>query len=90
MSTSSVTYNGVAHTATYTSSTQLSISLGASDLATTGNFPVVVTNPAPGGGSSSPTNFNVVTGTPTGSFTVTVTATSGTLIHNTTFTLTVQ
>lgn len=91
VSSSTATYNGAAHTVTYGgSSTQISIALTASDLAATGNFPVVVTNPSPGGGVSSPVNFNVVTGTPTGSFNVTVTASSGSLTHNTTFTLTVQ
>ena len=87
---STVTYNNVAHAASYTSASQLGISLTSADMATTGNFPVVVTNPAPGGGSSSAVNFNVVTGTPTGSFNVTVTATSGSLSHTTTFTLIVQ
>jgi hypothetical protein len=94
ISSSSVTYNSTAHAATFVSASQLTISLSASDMAATGTYPVVVTNPAPGGGSSSPANFNVVTGTPVGSFTVTVTATSGTapnqLQHNTTFTLIVQ
>jgi hypothetical protein len=88
--TSTVTYNGVAHTLMCPSANQLSISLNASDLANTGTFPVVVTNPAPGGGSSGSANFTVVTGTGTGKFPVTVTATSGTLSHNTTFALVVQ
>jgi hypothetical protein len=90
ISSSTVTYNGTAHAATYVSSTQLTTALTASDMAQTGGYPVVVTNPAPGGGASSPVNFSVVTGTPVGSFTVTVTATSGTLQHSTTFNLTVQ
>jgi len=90
MSSSTATYNASPRTATYTSPTQLSISLTANDLAATGTFPVVVTNPAPGGGASNSVNFNVTTGTPTGSFTVTVTATSSTLSHNTSFTLVVQ
>ena len=51
ISTSTVTYNGVAHTATFVSSTQLTIMLSASDQATAGSYPVVVTNPAPGGGA---------------------------------------
>jgi len=80
----------VAHAATYMGATQLLISLTANDLATTGSYPVVVTNPTPGGGTSSAVDFNVVTGTPTGTSTVTVTASSGSLTHSTNFTLIVN
>jgi len=59
LSTSTVTYNSVAHTPTFVNSTQLTISLSASDQATSGSYPVVVTNPAPGGGSSPAVNFTV-------------------------------
>ena len=59
VSTSAVTYNAVAHTATFVSSTQLTISLTTADQAAGGTFPVVVTNPAPGGGASSPVNFTL-------------------------------
>ena len=59
ISTSTVTYNGVAHTATFVSSTQLTIMLSASDQATAGSYPVVVTNPSPGGGPSNAVNFTV-------------------------------
>ena len=52
VSTSTATYNSVAHTATYVSSAQLKITLSATDLVTAGTYPVVVTNPAPGGGAS--------------------------------------
>jgi hypothetical protein len=52
VSTSTVTYDGVAHTATYVSANALTITLSAADQATAGNYAVVVTNPAPGGGSS--------------------------------------
>jgi hypothetical protein len=58
--TSTVTYNDVGHAATYVSSTQLTISLSASDQATAGSDPVVVTNPAPGGGTSNTLNFTVL------------------------------
>jgi hypothetical protein len=87
---STVTYNGVAHEAGYVSATQLTTTLSASDLLTMGQYPVVVTNPAPGGGSSSAVDFNVVSGTPAGNFTVTVSGTSGSVTQQTTFTLTVQ
>jgi len=91
MSTSTATYNGLAHTVSFGSASQISIALKAPDLAATGTFPLVVTNPAPGGGSSNTANFTVVTGTPTGtSNDVTVTASSGSLTHTTTFTLVVQ
>ena len=87
---SSVTYNGVPHPSTYSGATSLSIQLSAADMATTGQFPVVVTNPTPGGGSSPAVNLGITTGTPTGQFTVTVSASSGTLTHSTNFTLIVQ
>jgi hypothetical protein len=90
ITSSTVTYNGVQHTATVTSATQLSIGLTSTDLAAQGSFPVIVTNPSPGGGASNSSPFTVTSGTPTGTFNVTVTATSGTLQHTTTFTLTVQ
>ena len=90
VTSSTVTYNSVPHPVSYVSAAQISISLSASDLAATGNYPVMVTNPAPGGGPSRSVNFSVVTGTPTGTFNVTVTATSGPLVGNTTFTLVVQ
>ena len=57
--TSTVTFNGIAHTSTYVSASQLTISLATADLATAGTYPVVVTNPAPGGGSSSSVPFGV-------------------------------
>jgi len=88
ISASSVTYNGLAHAASVQSSSQMTISLTANDMSTLGPFPVVVTNPSPGGGASSPTNFNVVTGTPVGTFPVTVTAVSGTAPNQTTHTAT--
>ena len=87
---STATYNGAAHAVTFISASQSSIALTTADLAATGNFPVVMTNPAPGGGASSAVNFDVVTGTPIGSFNVSVTATSGSVTHTTTFTLIMQ
>jgi hypothetical protein len=49
---STVTFNGVAHAATFVGINRLTITLAAADLASAGTYPVVVTNPAPGGGSS--------------------------------------
>ena len=56
---SKVTYNGVARTATYVNAGQLTIALTAADLYALGNYPVVVTNPLPGGGASSPVSLQV-------------------------------
>jgi hypothetical protein len=63
LSTSTVTYNGASHSVTFTSSNVLGIQLSASDLATVGTYPVVVTNPLPGGGVSNTNNFTVQTNT---------------------------
>ena len=57
--TSTVMYNGMAHAATYISSSQLTVPLSASDLYALGSYPVVVSNPAPGGGSSSPVDLQI-------------------------------
>ncbi len=58
-SSSTVTFNSVAHPAIYVSATELTIILTAADQATGGNYGVVVANPYPGGGSSSAVNFTV-------------------------------
>lgn len=49
-SSSSVTFNGTSHATTLVNAGQLSITLGAPDLAVPGSFPVAVINPSPGGG----------------------------------------
>jgi hypothetical protein len=90
LSSSTVTYNGTLHNSSLQGPTQIQIALAPSDVASTGQYPVVVTNPSPGGGSSAPTNFAVVTGTPTGSFSITLTATSGPITHSTTLSMNVQ
>jgi hypothetical protein len=59
LSSSTVTYNSVAHAATFVSATQLTIQLTTDDLATAGSYSVVITNPAPGGGSSNAMDFTV-------------------------------
>ena len=64
LSTSTVTYNSVVHTATFVSSGQLTIQLSASDQASAGTYAVVVTNPAPGGGASNSVNFSVTASNP--------------------------
>jgi hypothetical protein len=90
LSTSTVTYNGTLHNSSLQSPTQIQIALGPADVATTGKYAVVVSNPSPGGGSSSPVNFSVVTGTPTGVFYVTITATVGPITHSTNMIMYVQ
>ena len=59
LATSTVTYNSIAHAATYISSSQLTITLSASDLYALGSYPVVVSNPAPGGGASSQVDLQI-------------------------------
>jgi len=53
-----VTLNGITHAATFIDSTRLTITLIASDLATAGAYPLIATNPPPGG-SSQPVTFIV-------------------------------
>ncbi|MDP9050188.1 MAG: hypothetical protein M3O31_05595 [Acidobacteriota bacterium] len=60
---SNVTFNGVSRAVSFNNANQLTISLTASDLATQGTYPVVVTNPVPGGGASQPVTFNVTNAT---------------------------
>ncbi len=55
VSESTVQWNGSALTSTFVSSTKLTATVPAGDLASAGTASVTVTNPAPGGGTSSPT-----------------------------------
>ena len=73
LSNSSVTFNGVSHPPSIISSTELSIPLSSSDLATLGSYPVVVTNPTPGGGGSNSFEFSV-SGAVSGTVTISPTA----------------
>ena len=68
----------------------MQIALSTTDVAKTGRLPVVGTNPAAGAGPSSAVNFTVLTGTPTRSFTATVSASSGQLTHLANLSSTVQ
>lgn len=54
-------WNGSTRTTTYLSSTQLTIQVSASDLATPGQYPVTVDNGASAGGVSNAVNFTVQT-----------------------------
>ena len=57
--TSTVTFNGISHAATYINASQLTIALTLADLAAFGTYPVVVTNSTPGGGTSAAAQFSV-------------------------------
>ena len=57
---STVSINGVVKTMTFVSGTRLTTQMTDSDLGQTGSYPVVVTNPAPGGGTSNVLSFLVV------------------------------
>jgi hypothetical protein len=90
MTSSTVTFNGKPRVPGLISPTQIQVPVATSDIATAGQYPVVVTNPSPGGGASTPVNFSVLTGTPTGTFTANVTASSGPLNHSINFIIIVQ
>lgn len=60
-----VNFNGAAKTTTFISTHQVTATITPADIAKGGTFPVTVTNPAPGGGNSAPTNFNVSNPVPT-------------------------
>ncbi len=62
---SAVSFNGTTITSTYVDGTHLNAVIPASLLVAAGNFNVVVTNPAPGGGVSAPSNFQVQNPLPT-------------------------
>ncbi|HKW65252.1 MAG TPA: hypothetical protein VJN89_22055, partial [Candidatus Acidoferrum sp.] len=53
------TFNGNARTVTFVSATQVTMAVTAADIATAGSFPVIISNPGPGGGASAPLNFQV-------------------------------
>jgi len=56
-------FNGVAQTTTYGGPNSVATVLDAADVAVAGTFPVVVVNPAPGGGTSNPVGFSATAGT---------------------------
>jgi photosystem II stability/assembly factor-like uncharacterized protein len=59
VSTSKVLWNGAALTTTYESSTKLTATVPAAEIAKAGSAAIVVTNPAPGGGASAAHAFPV-------------------------------
>jgi len=74
----------------FVSPTQMQFSPTTDQLAATGQFPVMVTNPGPGGGSSNAMNLVVTTGTPTGNFFVTISATGAGFTHTMTLAIGVR
>jgi subtilase family serine protease len=84
--TSVVNFNFSPRTTTFLSGTQVSVTILATDIATTGTFSVTVTNPAPGGGTSAATTFTVIYPVPAITTISPASATAGTAA----FTLTVS
>jgi YD repeat-containing protein len=65
IASSVVRWNGADRATTYGSSTQLTATIPATDIATAGTAPVTVFNPAPGGGLSSAQTFTINAPNPT-------------------------
>ena len=59
---SMVNFGGSAPATTFVNSTQLTATIAAGSIASTGTIAVTVTNPAPGGGTSNPVDFSVTSG----------------------------
>jgi len=83
---SQVSFNGGLKPTTFVSATQITATISAADIANAGLLPVTVTNPAPGGGTSSAAQFTVNNVQPT----LTSLSPTSTLAGNPAFTLTVN
>ena len=59
VSTSTVNFNGSARTTTFVTAAQVTAAITAADVANAGSFPITVTNPAPGGGTSNAQTLTV-------------------------------
>ena len=77
VSTSVVNWNGTRLTTTYGSATALTATVPADNMATAGAFPVTVSNPTPGGGTTDPKTFTVNNPAPTLSSISPTSATAG-------------
>ena len=64
-SSSRVRFNGGNRTTNFLSTTQVTAQVSPADIAAAGAFSVTVSNPAPGGGTTSPSSFQVLNPTPT-------------------------
>ena len=60
VSASVVQWNGSSRTTTFVNATKLTVSIPATDIATTGTAQVTVMNPSPGGGSSNALSFAII------------------------------
>jgi len=60
INSSVIYFKGLAKTTTFVSSTELKATILASDLNTSGTFPITVVNPIPGGGTSNIKNLTVM------------------------------
>jgi hypothetical protein len=58
---STATFNGTARAVTFVSATEITVAVLAADIATAGSYNVAVTNPAPGGGTTSQTAASTFT-----------------------------
>ncbi len=86
VSSSAVQWNGSNRTTTYVSSTQLTATISAADIAAAGTASVTVFNPAPGGGTSNAQTFTINSPAPT----TTSLSPSSTTAGGTAFALTVN
>ncbi|MCL5733591.1 MAG: hypothetical protein M1334_02945, partial [Patescibacteria group bacterium] len=59
ISSSTAYFNGSSRTTTFASSTQITVQILSSDIASVGSFPITAANPAPGGGTSTAQTFFV-------------------------------
>jgi len=86
LASSVVNFNGTARVTTFVNATQLTAAFLAGDVATGGNFPITVTNPTPGGGTSNSVSFAVGNPAPT----ITTLAPTGVVSGSGALTLTVN
>jgi len=59
LTTSTVSFAGASRSSAFVNSGQLTIQLSVADQTSAGQYPIVVSNPSPGGGASAPVNFTV-------------------------------
>jgi Bacterial Ig-like domain (group 3)/Abnormal spindle-like microcephaly-assoc'd, ASPM-SPD-2-Hydin/Beta-propeller repeat len=88
LSSSTALWNGNALTTQYVSATQLTASVPASLIAQAGTAQVAVSNPGPGGGSSSVIDFAIAGTTTSTTTTLSASPAGGTLTAGSTFSLT--
>jgi N-acetylneuraminic acid mutarotase len=86
--TSVVNWNGSPRITTFVNSSQLTVSINATDISLAGSYPVTVFNSAPGGGTSNTINFTVNQTNPTP--TLTTISPSSTTAGGAAFTLTIN